>query len=484
MADYPSGKILDAWDRANKARPKRAAPWRSPFPPDAPRDRPRAADDHTAAATVWNSMRGAGVNVERGAGWGDVDWACMVATGNAWVRLFYPWRPDMDMNGPGSAAPQSDADLQRIVRGAEDAIQAGIPVVLLEATDVLDVSTARDHGDTIENHVRQLARLVRASPVLTIDNCAFGPVNEYAAGESDAEWKPHRDRFNGATREELPDHCLTTGGWYWKSLFDILETPDPAPRGDPNWIVDAHQYEQAGDWSEVADAMRAWMHQHNRLLVVGEIGPYNPNWEWLAREDWEPRYRAQGPIWSVAPLAPWATTYGSGLPVNTYGALDVDEMFHGLWLDHAAVQATRPAVGGGTEPPEPIIPFAATLASRTDLQLVVTLTAPAGKPVKMAVVENGTFHWREEPVDVAPGTVTVDLFAPSDFAKFIQGGKAIDVPTPQEAADYVPTNGGDIQTAFADGYAAGWAACQEQATAAFGERMDTLEQPPPPAYQP
>ena len=502
MADIDPD-IIEAWDRMNKARLRpRNTPFVAPYAADAPKDRPPAADEPTSpAATIWNKMRGAGVNVERGAGWGDVDWQCLVDTGNAWVRLFYPFRPDREMNGPGSDKPPSESDLLRLVRGAEAAIEAGIPVVAIEATDVIDVSTAQNYTQVLEDHIRKLARLVKTSSVLNPGNCCFGPVNEYAAGNSDAEWKPFRDRFNAATREELPGWALTTGGFYWKSLFDVLTIDDPAPPGDPEWIVDAHQYEQSSDWSEIADQMRAWMHAHNRLLFIGEIGPYNPNWEWLPREAWEERYRAQGPIWSVSPLAPWATTYGSGLPVNTYGKLDVDPMFHDLWLDHEAVQATRPAIAGGGDggtdpPPQPTEKYLrATLAARDDYNLEIDVEASSAP--QMIVVENHTYAWRGQPVTVQPGRVQARLTEPTDFVKFmLKGCDPVDVPHPDEAADYEPDGGvdpeepppggeyteADVQRAFQDGYQAGWDALEEKAAEEFGDRLEDIEQPPPPDY--
>ena len=492
MPEFP-GEILDVWARLNASRPKRTAQFSNPFPPDAPSGRPRAADADIPAANIWNLTRGAGINVERAAGWGDVNWLDLVSAGNSWVRLFYPWRPDMDMNGPGSAAVPTDDQLARLVAGAEDAIEFGLDVVFLDATDVLDVSTARGWADQIDDVVRRMARLVKASRVLTVDNCCFGPVNEFAGG-SEAEWKPYRDRWLASARAELPDHALSTGGFYWKSLFDLLEMGDPAPPGDPNVLVDAHQYEQ-GDWSEVADALRAWMYQHNRLVVVGEIGPYNPNWENIPRDGWEARYRAQSPLWSVTPLAPWASTYGTGLALNTPGRIDLDPMFQSLWTDTANVQALRPAAGGG-EPPEPIIPgeFSATLVSRTDLELVVQVEAPDGKKPKVVVVENGTYAFRGQPAPVQPGTVRVHLVHHTDFAKFmLTGYDAIDVPPAQEAADYEPEDGGiieppeppnpggggdyteaDLQRAFSDG----WKAREDKALETFGAHMDSIEPPP------
>jgi len=377
-------------------------------------------------------------------------------------------------------------------------------VVFLDATDVLDVSTARGWADEIDDVVRRMARLVKVSRVLSVDNCCFGAVNEYAAGSA-AEWTPFRDRWNASAREELPEHALSTGPHYWKELFTLLEdNADPAPATDRNVLVDCHQYEQH-DWSEIADACRAWMHQHDRLLVVGEIGPANPNWESNVANDrsqWEARYRAQGPLWSVVPWAPWTVTYGTGLALNTPGMLDLDPMFSSLWHDAASVQGTRPAAGGGggnPEPPEPGEPFTATLTSRTDLELVVAVTAPAGRPVKMTVVENGTYAWRHPPRTVQPGEVRVQLVHHTDFAKFLCDGDDIDVPHPDDAAEYEPGDGGavdppgpiigggdydeqDIQTAYDDGFRDGWAAFQAKAGEAFGERMEDIEQPEPPAY--
>ena len=494
MPDVPTPEVLEAWRKLLGRFPKRAKPFRDPFPEDAPRGRPRAADaPDVPAALIWNKMRGAGINVERAAGWGDVDWTGLLDAGNSWVRLFYPFRPDFEMNGPGSAAPQSDEQLLRIIHGAEDAVEAGFPVVFLDAADVLDVPASQHHADLIEDQVRHLARLVRASPILTPECCVFGPVNEFAAG-SEAEWKPHRDRWLAAAREELPEHALSTGCFYWKQFTSVLEMGDPAPAGDVNVLVDGHQYEQH-DWAEVASAASAWMHQHNRLLIMGEIGPYNPNWENIPRDGWEARYRAQSPLWSVCPLAPWATTYGTGLALNTPGELDLDPMFDLLWQDTAAVQATRPGFDGGTppDPPDPPVTpsLAATLVSREDYFLVVEVEATG--PVTVAVVSSSPpYAWREDPVTVQPGTVTVDLVEYSDFAKFmLKGAPAVDVPTAEEAAAYEPEGtdpeppgGGysesDLQAAFQAGAQWGF----NDATGQMKEAGQDIAPTPPPPYVP
>lgn len=88
-------------------------------------------------------------------------------------------------------------------------------------------------------------------------------------------------------------------------------------------------------------------------------------------------------------------------------------------------------------PPNPE-EFSAVLKSRDDYSLLVTVT---GQGVTYVVVENGTYHWRGDPVACAPGDVPVILTDPHDFAKFMCAGQAIDVPSAQEAADYVPEGG-------------------------------------------
>ena len=61
MNDKPAidPEVIEAWERANRSRPSVRS--RSPRPTQPThRQHNQAADDTTAAATIWNKMRGAG----------------------------------------------------------------------------------------------------------------------------------------------------------------------------------------------------------------------------------------------------------------------------------------------------------------------------------------------------------------------------------------------------------------------------------------
>ena len=104
--------------------------------------------------------------------------------------------------------------------------------------------------------------------------------------------------------------------------------------------------------------------------------------------------------------------------------------------------------------------------------------------VKAAVLAqyNQPLEIREYPVPASlqPGEARVLLADPTDFAKFMHGGEAIDVPEPEDAAGYVPGGGagGDQQAAYAAGWDAGYLQAQSDAKLAVGD----LEPPPAPPY--
>ena len=480
----PSQDILDQWDRINRDRPRRE-PLVKHYGPEAPRTGLRTTD--IPAAVIFNKTRGAGVNIERGAGWGEIGWDSLLSAGVCWARFFYPWRPDLEMNGPGSAAPPSDEQLSLLVEGAEGGILAGLDCVVIDMTDVLDLAPALEHIDTIEHVVRRMARLVKASRVLNTHNTAFGPVNEYAGEESDAEWKPFRDRMNAACREELPEHALVTGTYYWKYMAYLPGEADPCPPGDPNWLVDVHTYEQL-NWEETADQLLAWMTEHQRPVICGEIGPHN--WyESLPADQWEARYRAQSPLWNVIPLAPWAVTYGSALRLNTWEDLALDPI-HDDWMqDMADTEAQRPEIGDGEpgEPgePEPGEPFHVSLIHRTDHVLTFAVTADG--PVQWVPVESQEpWTWVGQPTAVQPGEVVVTLSDYSHFVKWTDGTEWIDSPTPEEAAAYVPTDGttppgeGDCQEAVENAFSMGWHLGWRAGLAKGRKALRELQPPPAP----
>jgi hypothetical protein len=271
-----------------------------------------------------------GVNIERGWAWSlpanqDEYFAYLRDVAKVThVRMFYPWRPSREMGGggPGNSRPNAE-QIDRIFNGAQHAIDAGL-TVFVDCVDVLDES---EISAEVDAHVA-LCGEVAAQHHFDPTKFALGPVNEYAGG-TNAEWNPHRARWNQILRERLPGYVLTTGGANWKassSLYDDnagFEVFD-----DLRVIYDWHHYESrdSDGWAWTEQQLAAWRDAHGgRPTLNGEAGagywaePVDDTTLEYAPWAWPSHMATQFEHTAVERPTLWAVTYGNSFRYNKEG---------------------------------------------------------------------------------------------------------------------------------------------------------------------
>lgn len=263
-----------------------------------------------------------GVNVERGWAWevGDDYYRYLHDDIHlTHVRLFYPWRPSLDMGGggPGNSAPDEER-FARILDAVRGAIDAGLKVYL-DCSDVIDVDEARG----IYGHVRNCGQWV-ADRHFDPRMVAIGPINEHA-GADNPTWNPIRRDLHDILRAALPGYVLTTGASGWKGRPDLVRD-DFTPFDDLRVVYEWHHYESANadTWMAHENELDSWRRAHGgRPTVAGEAGPgywdddvggtpmTQANWVWGERFD------EQLPYIAADRPSLWAVTYGNDYRLNT-----------------------------------------------------------------------------------------------------------------------------------------------------------------------
>lgn len=149
----------------------------------------------SAAKTFVSDLK-LGINVERGRAWylsdfgsGTVGYSYYKVLGITHVRLFYPFRPSLNMGGSaGVDIAPTKAEFVRLLNSAKNANNAGLKVML----DLLDVMEAHDFSGSrqalVDNYVRMAAQAIKEynfDPKMF----AVGAVNEWAGGGSGDAYK-------------------------------------------------------------------------------------------------------------------------------------------------------------------------------------------------------------------------------------------------------------------------------------------------------
>lgn len=285
--------------------------------------------DDLGAAQAFVADLTLGYNVERAWAWevGSPEYfAYLHDTMHAThVRLFYPWRPTVEMGGGGAGNSRPDAgQLDRIVQAAANASGAGLKVFV----DCLDVMGYEDFEGAYEAEVDAHVTLCGerfAAAGLDPARVAVGPVNEWAGGENSV-WNPIRLRLHELLRAQLPEWVLTTGAAYWKSRDTLYDAGGGfEPFDDLRVVYDWHHYSSldAAGWQGEAEKLAAWRQANGgRPTFCGECGP---GW-WDEPVDggtlqhapwvWPERYDQQLPAVAAERPTIWAITYGNAYRHN------------------------------------------------------------------------------------------------------------------------------------------------------------------------
>jgi hypothetical protein len=296
-------------------------------------------DDDLAAAQAFIEPLTLGVNVERGWAWSMPDqdatsattyWAYLKNTVHAThVRLFYPWRPTVEMGGGGADNARPDkAAFDRILDASAQAIAAGLKV-FLDFTDVMGAEDFEgDNGVATRAHLADAASW-SAARKFDPSMIAFGPVNEWAGGDDNDLYATDRQDAQDSLRKALPGYVLTTGPAYWKSREYLY---DPAkkfvPFADLRVLYEWHHYSSldAAGWQAEETKLADWRAKNgDRPTICGEAGPgywdEQVNGGRLATEPsaWPSRFLAQYPAIAKERPSIWAVTYGSEYRVNKAG---------------------------------------------------------------------------------------------------------------------------------------------------------------------
>ena len=304
-----------------------------------------SGDPDLTAAQAFVSDLTLGVNVERGWAWevGAEYYAYLRDSVHAThVRLFYPWRPWVDMGGgsPGNAAPDA-ARFGRILDAVQHAVDAGLKVYL-DCSDVIDDGEAA----FVYDHVRNCARWI-AERGFDPRRVAVGPINEHA-GSDNPTWNPIRRDLHAIMRAELPGFVLVTGASGWKGRPDLLRG-DFEVFDDLRVVYEWHHYDSvdATTWTARAAELATWRSAHgNRPTVCGECGPgywdesvegTTLQYAWWV---WPRRFAEQLPALASEHPSLWAVTYGNAYRLNRSGddPTLIDELLASFRANEAAIR--------------------------------------------------------------------------------------------------------------------------------------------------
>jgi hypothetical protein len=217
-----------------------------------------------------------GINVERARAWymgdfgsGTQSYSYFKSMGMTHVRLFYPWRPSINMGGSATGQLPKASEFQRIIESARNAQKAGLKV-FLDCCDVMEIS---EMGSDTDKYLEMAAGQIAISG-LDKSMIAVGAVNEFAGADNN-KWNPHRKRVNALMRKALPGWLLTTGSAYWKH-YAYLIAADFELSNDALMIYDTHQYDwnasEPGHWTLVAGDLNSFSARHDVPVVMGEAG--------------------------------------------------------------------------------------------------------------------------------------------------------------------------------------------------------------------
>lgn len=303
-------------------------------PGGAPAEPPPQTNAGVLAAQNVVSGLTSGGNVERDRAWtmqyngvalnrSTAYWTYLRNLGLTHVRLFYPYRPSVNMSdGVYGTNRPSAAQIDRLIDAAVQAVKAGLRV-FVDACDVMGIEDWTDtYKPVVLAHLDLFADRILARPELTSSVIAVGPVNEWAGGDN-ATYNALRLEAHDRLRAALPDHVLITGAANWDDKAQLV-ADDWARPADDRWIAQWHHYDGA---VQSADHWRNWQSQMEAFsqrmggnpTICAEAGFYDPSNTqyqslWLTNMRLQAQYIGlQRPIW-------WAVTDGNDWRMNRSGS--------------------------------------------------------------------------------------------------------------------------------------------------------------------
>ena len=286
-----------------------------------------------------------GFNIERGWAWsmpGGVA-ACaayLKAQGFSHVRLFFAWRPSVDMLGQGTGVP-TYAEFKVIMDAAQAFITAGLPVIL-DCTDVLDLNA--DFGIAAANittHITNCASWIAGYGFDPTMLCP-GPVNEWADNH---DYTQYQVLYHQILRTALPGFVISCGSNYWKDYSYLIAAPPFTPDGRTLWDFHCYEANSASTWTAVAASLKSWSKANGGIPVVwGETG-LSYSGDSAAPSVWLTNLANMFPAMDAYHPTPWAITYGSGFPVNqSSSTIQLDDGTNGTVNLLGAFQAIATAI--------------------------------------------------------------------------------------------------------------------------------------------
>jgi hypothetical protein len=237
----------------------------------------------------------------------------LASKGISGVRLFIPYRADLDM-GIGTGVPTVDA-WDAILDAAQAANMAGLSV-MCGCTDVVGEGVIKfddwnQHADNVAKRVAERG----FDPKLF----ALEVANELA-GNDNAFWNKMRTDVHATIRKRLPMHTIVHGcaGWNGISQWNTSWTP-PA---DKNIILQFHDYgfHTAEDWSQIEVFLTDFARIHDVPIINGEQGID------VGRGGFENQQEWMNNLWNMSKGAgilrpcPWTVTDGNGFRLNRSSA--------------------------------------------------------------------------------------------------------------------------------------------------------------------
>ena len=419
-------------------------PYPTPIPPPTvpppATPTPGSGSADVLAAQTFLSGLTMGVNVERGRPWylqyqgvtlnqSPAYWSYLKGIGVTHVRLFYPYRPTVNMSDGvfGTARPTA-AQIDRLLDAAVQAVQAGLRV-FYDCCDVMGIEDFDGgHRARVQAHVDLTADRVLLRPTLSPASFAIGPVNEWAGGEN-TTYNGDRIDLHNRLASKLPNHVLVTGAAGWCSKEKLLDGLWEAPTYR-RFVAQFHNYEGAiqsdGHWAYWMDRFREFRERNAGIPVYcGEAGYWDFS-DMRFRPAWVSNQLAMARQIGTTRPTFWAVTDGNDFRMNVSGT-DVrliPELEGAMVEGNAIVQGVfgyrdGTDLPGGAPPAGPVFPDeptwdGATVAMYHDFPGTVLdrgvwriLYGGVGGPT-------GAFDWDHRAVRLRNPGLTIETFF--DFA--------------------------------------------------------------------
>lgn len=282
-----------------------------------------------AFAKAWTAPLAFGADLERDWAWNPAGMgtagvhavaAFLKGRGVDYVRLFYRWRPAVDM-GDGTGLPTKE-QFARILDAAAVYMSYGLKVIL-DCCDVLEAwNDFLHHEGLIYQHITNCAAWI-AERNFDRNRFAVGPVNEWAG---DDDYTVHQRAFHAILRAALPRFLLVCGSNGWKHYSRLIASRPFVVDGLTIWDFHSYDARTAAEWAAIADQISAWAAANGGLVCMwteaglGYAGWWNNGVYIMGQEDdpaaWVRNLAAMFPAMARFRPGVWAWTGGGFWRVN------------------------------------------------------------------------------------------------------------------------------------------------------------------------